>query len=68
MYEDGLKAIQIDDQYFKAFLRCGEAAVELGRMAKEQNTDLIDQGIKYLTKALYLYWKVGPINPDTTAA
>jgi hypothetical protein len=68
MFEDGLKAIQLNDQYFKAFLRSGEAAVELGRMAKEQNTDLLDQGIKYLTKALYLCWKVGPINPDTSAA
>lgn len=34
MYEDSLKAIELDDTYFKAFLRLGEACVELGKASK----------------------------------
>jgi len=34
MYEDSLQATQLNPTYFKAFLRNGEASVELGKMAK----------------------------------
>ena len=34
MYEDSLQATQLNPSYFKAFLRNGEASVELGKMSK----------------------------------
>jgi hypothetical protein len=46
MYEDSLKAIELDKNYFKSFLRNGEACVELGKMQKCKNIDLVDKGIK----------------------
>lgn len=48
MYEDSLKAVELDDSNFKAFLRLGEACVELGKSNRYSDTDLIDKGIKYL--------------------
>jgi len=34
MLEDSQNAIDLDPKYFKAFLRNGEAAVELGKLPK----------------------------------
>jgi len=34
MYEDSLKATELDQTYFKAYLRLGEACVELGKASK----------------------------------
>lgn len=48
MYDDSEKAIDLNDTYFKAFLRSGEAAVELGKMTKQQNLDMIEKGLKHL--------------------
>ena len=31
MYEDSLKAIELDKNYFKSFLRNGEACIEIGK-------------------------------------
>ena len=46
MYEDSLNAIELDKNYFKSFLRNGEACIELGKMQKCSNVDMIDKGIK----------------------
>ena len=51
-------ALGCNPDYFKAFLRHGEASVELGK--KSEDTQLIEQGIESLQKALYLCWKLGP--------
>ena len=60
MLEDGQKAVDVDPNYFKAFLRLGEAQVELGKNSKYTDTELIDQGVKNIQKALCLCWKLGP--------
>ena len=44
----------MDDQYFKAYIKNGEACIELGKNPKHMNTDLIDKGIKRLKKGLSL--------------
>ena len=54
MYDDSVQAIELDDQYFKAYVKNGEACVELGKNPKHDNTELIDKGIKRLKKGLSL--------------
>lgn len=34
MYDDSLQAIELDDAYFKSYVRNGEASVELGKNKK----------------------------------
>jgi hypothetical protein len=34
MFDDSKTAIELDEDHFKAYLRNGEAAVELGKMPK----------------------------------
>jgi len=46
MYEDSLNAMEIDKNYFKSFLRNGEACVEIGKHPNQASIDMIDKGIK----------------------
>jgi hypothetical protein len=46
MYDDSISAIEFDDSYFKAYLRNGEACLELGKSKKHLNMDLIEKGLK----------------------
>jgi hypothetical protein len=48
MYEDAKKAIELNKDYFKAHLRHGEAAVELGKSPKYDDLKLIDEGLQSL--------------------
>lgn len=48
MFEDAQKAIELNSDYFKAHLRHGEAAVELGKLPKYIDLELIDQGLRSL--------------------
>lgn len=48
MFEDSAKAIELDDTYFKAYLRNGEAAIELGKNPKHTSIDLMEKGLKNL--------------------
>ena len=57
-YEDSQIAISLDPKYFKAWLRNGEACVDLGKSPQVTDVSLIDKGIKQLQKALYLCWKL----------
>ncbi len=63
MYEDSSRAIELDKNYFKSFLRNGEACVELGKIQKCNNIDLIDKGIKQLQKAYAICWAMSPSDP-----
>jgi hypothetical protein len=45
MLEDSQKAINLNRDYFKGYLRNGEALVEIGKGKKYLDTKLIDQGI-----------------------
>jgi hypothetical protein len=67
MYDDSLQAIELDDQYFKAYVKNGEACIELGKNMRFQNTDLIDKGLKRLQKALFLIEKLNASSPYFSA-
>ena len=58
MLEDSQKAIELDVKYFKAYLRLGEAAVELGKKPTCTTIELIDRGLKYLQQAYSLCWNM----------
>jgi hypothetical protein len=60
MFEDSTRAVELCPTYFKAYLRLGEAAVELGKLPRQVDTSLIDQGIAHLQKGLSLCWKLSP--------
>lgn len=55
MYEDSVQAIELDDNYIKAFVCNGEALIMLG----QNNTDLkqCDKGLERLKKALKLCYQ-----------
>ena len=55
MNKDTLTAIEMDDQYIKAFIHNGEALVMLGKEAGD--TSKIDKGIGRLHKAEQLCYK-----------
>lgn len=55
MYKDSLTAIEMDDQYIKAFIHNGEALVMLGKEARD--VAKIDKGIGRLQKAEQLCYK-----------
>lgn len=63
MYSDAEKAVELDPGYFKAHLRLGEACVEMGKSPKHQSTEMIDQGIKHIQKALSICWSMKPSDP-----
>lgn len=46
--EDCERAIALDPKYFQAYLRHGEAAIELGKLPKHNTTELVDLGIQSL--------------------
>ena len=46
MYHDSIAAIEFDDTYYKAYLRNGEACLELAKSNKIMNMDLIDKGLR----------------------
>lgn len=48
MMSDSQKAIELDQSYFKAYLRHGEACIEVGKQVKQTDISLIDRGIKHL--------------------
>ena len=54
MYDDAVKAVDMEPSYFKAHLRLGESLIELGKTPKYSSLDLIDRGLKSIQKALTL--------------
>jgi tetratricopeptide (TPR) repeat protein len=55
-YDDSLRAIELDDNYIKAYMVHGDALVELGKL-DSTSTAKIDKGILRLRKALSLCFK-----------
>lgn len=55
-YDDSVIALELDDQYIKAFIVNGEALVELGKK-DGKSTQKIEKGIERLRKALSLCFK-----------
>lgn len=64
MYDDSIQAIELDDQNFKAFVRNGEAHIELGKKQTFKNTEHIEKGIRRLQKALMIIEKIKPSDPN----
>ena len=52
MLQDTTDAIEMDDQYVKAFVANGEALVELGKTAPDLK--MIDKGIQRIRKGFSL--------------
>lgn len=46
MYDDSIAAIEFDDTYYKAYLRNGEACLELAKNNKIMDLDLIEKGLR----------------------
>lgn len=54
-YQDSLQAIELDDNYIKAYIVNGEALIELGKY--EHSTAKIEKGIQRMKKALNMCFK-----------
>ena len=63
MLEDSQRAIDLDSKYFKAYLRHGEAAIELGKKPTCTSIDSIDRGLKSLQQAYSLCWNMPQFDP-----
>lgn len=63
MLEDSEKAMDLDCKYFKAYLRHGEAAIELGKKSTCTSIELIDKGLKSLQQAYSLCWNMPISDP-----
>lgn len=63
MLDDSMMAIELDQQYFKAHLRHGEALIELGKKDNCLTIDLIDKGLQSLVKAYSLCWGMPSSDP-----
>ena len=63
MAEDSEQAIKIDSQYFKGYLRHGEASVELGKMPSCKTIDPITRGLESLMVAQSLVWNLPRNSP-----
>ena len=46
MYDDSIAAIEFDDTYYKAYLRNGEACLELAKNNKIMDLDLVEKGLR----------------------
>ena len=46
MYDDSVNAIEFDDGYYKAYMRNGEACIELSKSHNQKNLDMVDKGLK----------------------
>ena len=46
MYDDSVNAIEFDDGYYKAYMRNGEACLELAKSQNQKNLDMVEKGLK----------------------
>ena len=64
MYDDSVTAIELDDNSYKAYLKNGEACLELSKNKNHKNTDMCEKGLKRLQKAISCLEKLKPSNPQ----
>lgn len=64
MFDDSQAAIELDDQFFKGYLRNGEACMELGKGHRFENTEWMDKGIKRLHKAISILERIKESSPE----
>ena len=46
MYDDSCQAIENGDNYYKGYIKNGEACLELSKSANHMNVDLCDKGLR----------------------
>ena len=66
MYDDSVNAIEFDDGYYKAYLRNGEACLELSKSNNQKNLEMVEKGLKRMQKALAIIERIKPSNPNFT--
>ena len=64
MYDDSVTAIELDDNSYKAYLKNGEACLELSKNKNHKNTDMAEKGLRRLLKAISILEKLKPSNPQ----
>ena len=64
MYDDSVNAIEFDDGYYKAYMRNGEACLELAKSQNQKNLDMVEKGLKRMQKAIMIIDKIKPSNPN----
>jgi hypothetical protein len=58
MYDDSLQAIELDPNNFKAYIKNGEACLELSKNRNQTTTALCEKGLKRLQKAILIIEKI----------
>lgn len=64
MYDDSVNAIEFDDGYYKAYLRNGEACLELSKSNNQKNLDMVEKGLKRMQKAISIIEKIKENYPN----
>ena len=64
MYDDSVTAIELDDNSYKAYLKNGEACLELSKKSNHKTTDMCEKGLKRLLKAISIIEKLNSSNPQ----
>ena len=64
MYDDSVTAIELDDNSYKAYLKNGEACLELSKSKNHKNTDMCEKGLKRLQKAILVLEKLNSSHPQ----
>lgn len=62
MYDDSLQVIETDSANYKGYFRNGEACIELGKSHNHKNLDLLDKGLRRITKAISLVERSSELN------
>ena len=58
MYDDSVEAIENGDNYYKGYLKNGEACLELAKNPNHKNLDLCEKGLKRFLKAIMIIEKI----------
>ena len=63
MYDDSVMAIENGDNYYKSYVKNGEACLELSKNPNHQNLDLCEKGLKRFLKAIMIVEKIPQSDP-----
>jgi hypothetical protein len=63
MYDDSLLAIELDPSNYKAYIKNGEACLELGKPKNQKSTDMCEKGLNRLKKAIMIIEKLKSTDP-----
>lgn len=63
MYDDSLLAIELDPSNYKAYIKNGEACLELGKHKNQKSTEMCEKGLNRLKKAIMIIEKLKSTDP-----